>query len=127
MKKLFFSLSLIFVSVVVFAQSVANDPNFSGRKMSFYENGNFNTVANYENGVPNGEYLTYYENGQLKEKGLYKNGLKHGSWSAYNENGQAISSAHLISAKTVSGSSGTTKETSVTKSPTKTVLPLGNG
>ncbi len=95
MKKILLSLSLLLVVTALMAQTAGNDATFSGRKTSFHANGNFNTIANFTSGIPDGEYLSYFENGLLKEKGYYKNGLKHGNWSAYNEQGQATSSAHF--------------------------------
>src|SRR6218665_200615 len=44
--------------------------------------------ANYEKGIPTGEYKEYYRNGKVSETGLYnKSGMKDGTWKTFYDDG----------------------------------------
>ena len=60
---------------------------FSGRSVSYYENGQVKEKINYKNGKPDGLEEWYYENGQLERKVNYKDGKKDGLEEWYDENG----------------------------------------
>jgi len=40
-----------------------------------------------------GKYVTYYENGQKKQEGNYKEGKKDGLWTSWDKNGNIIKTA----------------------------------
>ena len=61
---------------------------FSGRVVSYYENGRLEEKANYKDGKEDGLWEYYFENGQLQGKGNYKDGKEDGLCEYYFENGQ---------------------------------------
>ena len=63
---------------------------FSGRSVSYYENGQVKGKINYKNGKPDGFFEHYYENGQLNIKGNQKDGEPDGLWESYYDNGQLM-------------------------------------
>ena len=61
---------------------------FSGRSVSYYENGQLEFKINYKDGKENGLWEEYHENGQLRERGNFKDGKRDGLWEGYHENGR---------------------------------------
>lgn len=61
---------------------------FSGRSVSYHENGEVEFKRHYQGGQLVGIWERYYENGQVKGKTNYKNGKKDGLLEEYHENGQ---------------------------------------
>jgi len=75
---------------------------FSGRVVSYHENGQLQSKRNYKDGCLEGLQESYYENGQLEEKGIYKDimdipmfcsnqldyGFYDGPYESYYKNGQ---------------------------------------
>ena len=53
---------------------------FSGRSVSYYENGEVEFKRHYQDGQLIGIWERYYENGQVKGKTNYKNGKEDGLW-----------------------------------------------
>ena len=72
---------------------------FSGRSVSYYENGQLTFKGNFKDGKPDGLSETYYENGQLWIKGNYKDGKKDGLEEWYYENGQLTQRANYKDGK----------------------------
>ncbi len=52
-----------------------------------FNNGAKLKVANYENGLLQGDYELYYRDGSIKEKGQYDKGYMVGEWVAYHKDG----------------------------------------
>ena len=61
---------------------------FTGRTVSYHQNGQLRSKANYKNGKYDDLREIYFENGQLKSKENYKNGKYDGFWESYHENGE---------------------------------------
>ena len=53
---------------------------FNGRTVSYHQNGQLRSKANYKNGKYNDLREIYFENGELQAKVNYKNGKKDGLW-----------------------------------------------
>ena len=64
------------------------DPNRNGFEKKFYPNGELKYVANYINGLIEGEFFEYHDNGQVKIAGHYVNDKKHGTFTKYFKNGR---------------------------------------
>ncbi len=64
------------------------EPVYEGIVKWYYENGNISQVANYSNGVLNGNREIFYENGKLQNKRIYSKGKLNGAWEAYYKDGQ---------------------------------------
>lgn len=60
----------------------------NGKKKSYFENGEIESVVIYSGGVLDGAYKEYYINGKLKTKGKYKKGKKNGQWTYYYQSGK---------------------------------------
>ena len=52
--------------------------------------GEVGTLAQFQNGKPNGIYISWYSNGQNSEKGIFRNG-RNGLWTKWYKNGQKSS------------------------------------
>jgi antitoxin component YwqK of YwqJK toxin-antitoxin module len=65
-----------------------NDPNNNGFEKKFYPNGELKYLANYINGLMEGEFFEYHDNGQVKVAGYYVNDKKHGTFTKYFKNGR---------------------------------------
>jgi antitoxin component YwqK of YwqJK toxin-antitoxin module len=59
-----------------------------GYYKTWFENGNLNQEASYENGVLNGKCIFHYESGKLMSIEHHKNGLFSGKYEKYYESGQ---------------------------------------
>tara|TARA_A100001388_G_C28541743_1_gene390576 strand:- start:90 stop:452 length:363 start_codon:yes stop_codon:yes gene_type:complete len=67
---------------------INSDKPYSGKIVSYYENGQLEYSKNYKNGQSEGLHKSWYENGQLKTSGNYKNGQREGLHKSWYENGQ---------------------------------------
>ena len=67
---------------------VNSDTPYTGKIVSYYENGQLEYLENYKDGVAHGLCEGYYENGQLSYSENYKNDYPHGLCKGYYENGQ---------------------------------------
>ena len=72
---------------------------FSGRSVSYHENGQLKEKGNFKDGRKEGLWENYYENGQLTIKGNYKDEKEDGLWEQYHENGQLASKGNLRDGK----------------------------
>ena len=75
------------VSNEVLADEVKN-----GVVETYYDNGQLESRANYENGELNGLRETWYENGQLMTRTHYENGKLNGLCERWDERGNLIES-----------------------------------
>ena len=64
-----------------------------GEWTNYYEDGQLNKLANFDNGIADGVWETYYKNGQVKSKQILKDGLVTGTLKEFHENGQLSYSA----------------------------------
>ncbi|MGB5317232.1 MAG: hypothetical protein WBN56_14625 [Robiginitalea sp.] len=60
---------------------------FTGVLFAKYDNGNYSSWQEFEDGVGQGKWINYYENGNYKEIGTYKQNLVEGPIKKYYENG----------------------------------------
>jgi antitoxin component YwqK of YwqJK toxin-antitoxin module len=60
---------------------------FTGVLFAKYDNGNYSSWQEYEDGVGQGKWINYYENGNYKEVGTYRQNLVEGPIKKYYENG----------------------------------------
>lgn len=70
--------------------TITKDPlTYQGKAIWYYENGKFDQIGNFENGIRQGEFMSYDVQGNLIAKGIYKDGNPYdGSfatpeWNAY--------------------------------------------
>ena len=64
------------------------DTPFTGKAVSFYDNGQKEAEVNYKDGKRDGLWTRWYKNGQKKSKGNCKDGKRDGLWTDWYENGQ---------------------------------------
>lgn len=57
-----------------------------GQRTLFYENGDTLIVENYTNGQFSGDYRTYFQSGVLESEGAYVDGVMEGKWTFFYEN-----------------------------------------
>ncbi len=55
------------------------DSRIHGVKRTFYDNGQLESEAKYENGKMEGPYKEYYENGQIRADAVYKDNVQKGT------------------------------------------------
>ena len=67
---------------------------FTGRVVSYHENGQLEAKGNFKDGELHGLMESYHENGQLWIKRNYKDGELHGLMESYHENGQLLKRAN---------------------------------
>ena len=60
---------------------------FTGVLFAKYDNGNYSSWQEYEDGVGQGKWINYYENGNYREVGTYRQNLVEGPIKKYYENG----------------------------------------
>tara|TARA_B110000483_G_C17959785_1_gene451550 strand:- start:161 stop:652 length:492 start_codon:yes stop_codon:yes gene_type:complete len=72
----------------------SNTP-YTGRIVSYYENGQLKRSGNCKDGQDDGLYESYYENGLLRYSENYKDGEKDGLCKFYYKNGQLRSSENF--------------------------------
>jgi antitoxin component YwqK of YwqJK toxin-antitoxin module len=61
---------------------------FTGILFATFENGNYQSVQEYVDGVGNGTWINYYEDGTIQEMGTYVNNRVEGPMKIYFPNGQ---------------------------------------
>lgn len=61
----------------------------NGQTLSFYENGNINSLNFFKDGMQDSVYILYYENGNVQIKGNYKMDNKVGKWEYFREDGNS--------------------------------------
>ncbi len=61
-----------------------------GQAMSWFEDGNLNSIHFYYDGHQDSTYVVYAQNGQRILSGQYNKGIKIGKWEYYNENGKPL-------------------------------------
>lgn len=66
-----------------------NDANtiFEGVRITYFKNGNTETVKNYTQGVLNGTFYIYNDDGLIKQSGQYINGELSGLYTEFLDNG----------------------------------------
>ena len=61
-----------------------NGYNVDGKKngewVSYFSNGNIQSICNFRNGVAHGSVIVYNEKGQELYRGNFRNGIKIGEW-----------------------------------------------
>ena len=60
----------------------------NGNSISYYEEGNIQSIFPYKNNLIEGLVIRYYENGNIKEEVNYKNDKINGEAKSYDENGK---------------------------------------
>ena len=60
----------------------------NGNSISYYEEGNIQSIFPYKNNLIEGLVIRYYENGNIKEEVNYKNNKMNGEAKSYDENGK---------------------------------------
>jgi len=60
----------------------------NGNSISYYEEGNIQSIFPYKNNLIEGLVIRYYENGNIKEEINYKNDKMNGEAKSYDENGK---------------------------------------
>ncbi|MBR1774032.1 MAG: hypothetical protein IJ759_00750 [Bacteroidales bacterium] len=61
-----------------------------GEAMSWYENGNINSIHFYTDGLQDSSYTVYAESGQKILSGTYKKGTKVGKWEYFSSDGKPL-------------------------------------
>ena len=61
-----------------------------GIRKLYYENGQTQTIEQYEHGSFKGLFQTFYTNGQLEIEGVYTNGMMNGDWKRYYDTGELM-------------------------------------
>ena len=67
-----------------------------GKWNYWYENGNLQLTAFYDNGLPDSTWQWYDETGKPVRTGNYKKGLEHGRWMNYDSSGALSDSGSYI-------------------------------
>ena len=75
---------------------VNSDTPYTGRVVSYYENGQLSESGKYIDGIKEGSFVTYHENGQLRTSENWKDGNRDGIHERYFENGQLDFSGNYI-------------------------------
>lgn len=63
-------------------------PDFTGKWITYFVNGQKSTEIEYKDGEYNGTYTSFYSNGQKSYEQQYLNGVIHGPDQGWHENGQ---------------------------------------
>ena len=66
------------------------DGKKNGEWISYFPNGNIQSICHFNKGVPNGPIIVYNENGSTLYRGNFNNGDKVGEWIFYDSNGNRI-------------------------------------
>lgn len=61
-----------------------------GQSISWFENGNINSVHYYKDGLQDSTYTVYAENGQKIISGQYSRSVKVGKWEFFSSSGQPL-------------------------------------
>lgn len=67
---------------------IGSDKLYTGKFVSYYDNGKIQRKLTFKDGMPNGAFKEYHENGQLAEKGTMIGFMKDGAYESYDENGK---------------------------------------
>lgn len=67
---------------------------YTGRYLSYYENGQKKIEMNLKEGKKHGKIRIYFDNGNLHELQSYRNNLMSGKWEMYNLEKAKLSVAH---------------------------------
>ncbi|MDR0789759.1 MAG: hypothetical protein LBO06_03075 [Bacteroidales bacterium] len=59
----------------------------NGQSMSYFENGNTQSIHHYADGLQDSTYVVFTESGSKLYSGQYKMGIKVGKWEYYNSDG----------------------------------------
>ena len=59
------------------------DGKKNGEWISYFPNGNIQSICHFNKGVPNGPIIVYNEKGSTLYRGNFKNGDKVGEWIFY--------------------------------------------
>jgi len=78
---------------------IANYENgvLNGNRKIYFENGKLKTDSNYLKGQLDGKWKTHYENENIKETGSYEDGQKKGPWKTYYINGKLFEEGRYLS------------------------------
>ncbi|HJH06450.1 MAG TPA: hypothetical protein K8V87_01990, partial [Fusobacterium ulcerans] len=57
---------------------------------TYYENGQIQSKASFENGVAVGTFYEYYKNGEVAYTGNFLNGKRDGDWNRYTSEKELI-------------------------------------
>ena len=66
------------------------DGKKNGEWISYFPNGNIQSICHFNKGVPNGPIIVYNEKGSTLYRGNFKNGDKVGEWIFYDSTGNRI-------------------------------------
>jgi antitoxin component YwqK of YwqJK toxin-antitoxin module len=66
---------------------VDSQGRISGRHLTFYENGNIETLGNYRLGIKHGLWVSYNSDGKVLSQAYYTDGRKDGAWKVWDANG----------------------------------------
>ena len=66
------------------------DGEKNGEWISYFPNGNIQSICHFNKGVPNGPIIVYNENGSTLYRGNFNNGDKVGEWIFYDSTGNRI-------------------------------------
>lgn len=66
------------------------DGEKNGEWISYFPNGNIQSICRFNKGVPNGPIIVYNENGSTLYRGNFNNGKKVGEWIFYDSTGNRI-------------------------------------
>ena len=66
------------------------DGKKNGEWISYFPNGNIQSICHFNKGVPNGSIIVYNENGSTLYRGNFNNGNKAGEWIFYDSTGTRI-------------------------------------
>jgi antitoxin component YwqK of YwqJK toxin-antitoxin module len=82
-------------------ESVVNyeDGKKNGKEKGYYEGGQLAIIGNYENGKPEGKIIEYYKNGQIKRVANVKDEKLDGIYKECDENGQLWTAGNYIDGK----------------------------
>lgn len=69
------------------------------RELTYFDNGNKETMVDYKNGTVNGRAKMWYENGKLHVEATYKNDKVDGVRITYHENGKVFCRAEYNNGK----------------------------
>lgn len=65
--------------------------NKTGKWITYFENGTFQRIEHYKDGLKDGKYVEYYPSGKKMYTAYYKKGLPDGKWVIYDGNGKKMS------------------------------------
>lgn len=66
----------------------------TGTELTFYPNGQTQSITNYKYGRKDSTYITYFSNGKVNVRGTYMNNQKVGAWITYDRYGKPESIYH---------------------------------